>query len=168
MKQGNRVRAIGRVAAVFALAVTLPACSENNDWDDLSLPLLMWTQEEGSWQQPSSHCVYTHLADAEWSAWQDDWCETPDGEVSPLGGMSPAARTAIQRGFEDLKRAEPQGRSTAPCQTNRRHTFILHEPVPMLEEPTTWTAWEICAGARDDLANVEEPFATIAKAFLDR
>ena len=79
-----------------------------------------------------------------------------------------AARTAIQHGFADLKQAEPHGRLTGPCPTDRRHQFIMQEPVPMLEEPTTWTAWEICAGARDDLANVEEPFATIATAFLDR
>ena len=41
----------------------------------------------------------------------------------------------------------------------------------MLEQPTTWTAWEdLARAARDDLLDESstEPFATIAKAFLNR
>lgn len=162
------VMALGRFVAVLAFFAILPACSEDNDWKDLQLPLLMWTQEEGSWEQPSSHCRHTRVVDGEWNAWQDEWCEKSDGELIPLGATSPAAREAIRRGFAALKAAEPYGRLLGTCPTNRRHEFVMEEPIPMLEQPTSWFGWAVCAGDRDDLTGLTEPFATIAKAFLNR
>lgn len=156
------------LAAVLAFSAVLPACSDNRDWDDLALPLLTWQQEEGSWDQPASHCVHLRVVDAEWNAWQDEWCEEPDGEVIPIGALSPAAREALRQGFGALKTAEPNGRFAVICSTKFRQRFGMEEPFPMLEEPTTSTIWETCGETLDDIANLEEPFATMAKAFRDR
>jgi hypothetical protein len=167
MNRGRRaVLALG--VGVLALSAALPACSDDRDWDGLKLPLLMWTQEEGSWEQPASHCMHTRVVDAEWNAWQDEWCGEGDGEVSPAGALSPAARETLRQGFESLKTAEPHGRFAVICSTKFLYRFSLSEPIPMLEEPTTSTIWETCGETLDDIANLEEPFATIAKAFLDR
>jgi hypothetical protein len=168
----NRTRrsflATGRFVAVLAFVAALPACSDDRDWDDLSMPQLIWAQQQGSWEQPSSLCMHVRVVDAEWNAWRDDWCEEGDGEVSPLGATTPAARDAIRRGFLFLKLTEPRGRSAVPCPTSFRHHFIIEEPIPMLEEPTTSTDWEVCGGTLDEIADLEEPFASIARAFLER
>jgi hypothetical protein len=76
--------------------------------------------------------------------------------------VSPEAHRTITQGFEALARAEPEGRAYPKCATGQYHRF---EVWVASDASTTWVT---CAGPKDDLAGLAEPFATIAKAFLER
>jgi hypothetical protein len=154
MLRNNHVRALGRRVAGVVLLSTLAACG-GSGWDDLSKPAYFWSQH-------ASVCLYHRAVDAERNAWEGEVCEAPGYSPRPLGAVSPEAYRTITQGFEALARAEPDGRAYPECATGRYHRF---QAWVASDAETTWIT---CAGPKDDLAGLEEPFVTIAKAFLER
>src|SRR5678815_936185 len=151
-----------RLAVVVALstilALCLTACGEPpKHWADLRHPLYVWTQAVGP------VCAHHLMVDSERNVWEAALQCDADDRVAPAGGMTAATYDAVVQAFDDLWAAEPGGGSSASdCAPPAVPQIFVHR-----ETPNTSIGWLTC-GVPDDATSLQEPFATIARGFIER